>query len=113
MIVINIFGATIIDGFTFGIDSYDIYHHFPTPSLPLTIEIIISVNDDNDGWPLMHCSLVIDCIVKQGDNVFGRVRLSICVSAGDNVFSVLIYMDKMFLGVSIRHDRGMVTKKYD
>ncbi len=28
------------------------YHHFSTPSLPLTIEIIISENDDNDGRPL-------------------------------------------------------------
>ncbi len=27
-------------------------HHISTPSLPLTIEIIISVNDDNDGRPL-------------------------------------------------------------
>ncbi len=32
----------------FTIKSYDIYHHFSTPS----IEIIISVNDENDGPPL-------------------------------------------------------------
>ncbi len=52
MIEIIIFGATILYGFTFGIEGYDIYHHFSTPSAPLTIEIIISVNDDNDGRPL-------------------------------------------------------------
>ncbi len=52
MILIIIFDVTIIDGFTFGIDSYDIYHHLSTPSLPLMIEIIISVNDGNDGRPL-------------------------------------------------------------
>ncbi len=52
MIGIIIFGASNIDGFSFGIEGYDIYHHLPTPSLPLTIEIIISVNDDNDGRPL-------------------------------------------------------------
>ncbi len=28
---------------------YDSYHHFSTPSLPLTIEIIISENDEYDG----------------------------------------------------------------
>ncbi len=28
---------------------YDSNHYFPTPSLPFTIEIIISINDDNDG----------------------------------------------------------------
>ncbi len=28
------------------------HHHFPTPSLPLTIVIIIDVNDDDSGRPL-------------------------------------------------------------
>ncbi len=58
MIVIIIFGVAIIhvDDFSFGLDSYDIYHHYSTP-LPLMIEIIIIVNDDNDGWPLKHVLL--------------------------------------------------------
>ena len=33
IIMILIFGAAIIDGFSFGIDGYDVYHHFSTPSL--------------------------------------------------------------------------------
>ncbi len=52
MIGIIIFGASNIDGFSFAIEGYDIYHHLPTPSLPLMIEIIISVNVDNDRRPL-------------------------------------------------------------
>ncbi len=43
----------------------DIYHHFPTPSLPLMIEIIIRVNDDNDGRPLkwfaLKCGVKLFC----------------------------------------------------
>ncbi len=45
------------------VESYDSYHHFSTPSLPLTIHIITRVNDENDGRPrtkncwcfLEHC----------------------------------------------------------
>ncbi len=53
MIVIIILVWRIIQLVTVGIVSYDIYHHFlKNPSLPIMIEIIISINDDNDGWPL-------------------------------------------------------------
>ena len=42
-----------------------ILNHLPTPSLPLTIEIIISVNDANDGRSLKGL-LIISTMLTRG-----------------------------------------------
>ncbi len=44
------------------IESYNIHHHFSTPSLPLMIGIITDENDDNCGPP--HREVERDSIME-------------------------------------------------
>ncbi len=50
---------------------YDNCHHFSTPSPPLTIGIIIEVNDDNCGRPLTQgCHEIKSTKFKDNSRMF-------------------------------------------